>query len=136
MDLKYAPPLLSRILLVVASILVVGAVFIFVSRALEPIPAAPTAPVRQAQSFNPKADVSKHIVFPVLQLEPSVIPDFPEGRANPFVSPFAAATATATGAAAASINAAVQTPNTHLQTSATPAKTNVLTGTSTANALP
>jgi len=113
---KYAPPLLSRILLVVTAIMAVSIIFIFVSRALEPVVMPPPLPVKQAQSFSPKADVSKNIVFGELQLQPAAIPDFPSGRDNPFKSPFAkeASTGTAIGSEAVPVPG-VQVQNKYLR---------------------
>lgn len=96
MKLGHAPPLLSRLLLAVSSIVMVGVVFVFVSRALEPAPIAPPTPPKKAETFNPKADVSKHVVFPQLQTTFMIdVPDLPMGRDNPFV-PVAKPTTTST----------------------------------------
>ena len=80
-----APPLLSRILLAATALLVVGVAYWFLSRALEQEPGPPLPPVRHAQNFNPKADVSKNKVFPSLNLESATVPDLPIGRDNPFL---------------------------------------------------
>ncbi len=88
MDLNYAPPLLSRILLAVSALILVGVVFVFVSRALEQTPSEAILVQRRAQSFNPKADVSKNPVFPQLQTAyMQAVPDLPMGRDNPFLAP-------------------------------------------------
>jgi len=80
------PPLLSRIILVISSIIVVGVVFFFASSALEPVPVQPPPPARSAAAFNPKADISKHPVFPQLETKDMVeVPDLPMGRQNPFL---------------------------------------------------
>ncbi len=63
----------------------VGVVFYYVSRALEPVDTSLVVPPRQAESFNPKADVSKNPVFQKLvpaHMDP--VPDLPQGRSNPF----------------------------------------------------
>jgi hypothetical protein len=85
MNLKKAPPILSRILLAISSLVMVGVVFYFVSKSLEPVELIPPMPPRQAEVFNPKADISKNPAFQKLQpthMEP--VPDLPMGRANPF----------------------------------------------------
>ncbi len=85
MNLKKAPPILSRIILALSSLIMVGVVFYYVSRSLEPVDIPPPAPLRQAESFNPKADVSKNPVFQKLvptHMDP--VPDLPQGRPNPF----------------------------------------------------
>ena len=87
MKLSSAPPILSRIILAVSAICMVGVVFIFVSRALEPANIIPAAPPKKAEVFNPKADVSQNPSFNQLQeahMEP--VPDMPMGRPNPFDS--------------------------------------------------
>ena len=96
MDLNtnYRPPLLSRITLIVTTVLVVGAIFMFVSRAFEPAPLPQVAPAKKAEAFNPKADVSKHIVFGTLETSTMQdVPDLPVGRNNPFLSLDATGTA-------------------------------------------
>lgn len=85
MNLKKAPPILSRILLALSSLIMVGAVFYYVSQALEPVDIIPAPPPKQAETFNPKADISKNPAFQKLQqthMEP--VPDMPQGRSNPF----------------------------------------------------
>jgi len=87
MKFTKAPPILSRIILAVSALVMVGVVFIFVSRALEPADIVPTARPKKAEVFNPKADVSKHPAFVDLEeeyMEP--VPDMPVGRDNPFNS--------------------------------------------------
>jgi hypothetical protein len=87
MILAKAPPILSRIIMVVSALVLVGAVFIFVSRTLEPADIIPVTPPKKAEVFNPKADVSKHPAFRDLEsdyMDP--VPDMPVGRENPFNS--------------------------------------------------
>lgn len=87
MDLnRPAPPLLSRILLALSALLLVGVVYLFASRALEEAPQPPPAPLRQAKNFDPRADISKNPSFTTLEDRGAAIPDMPIGRANPFVS--------------------------------------------------
>lgn len=95
MKLDGAPPIFSRIMLAVSALIVVGVVFIFVSKSLEPANIIPAALPKKAEKFNPKADVSEHPVFPVLvdyHMEP--VPDMPMGRDNPFDSIIKEATTT------------------------------------------
>ncbi len=85
MNSQKAPPILSRILLALSSLIMVGAVFYYVSRALEPVDVIPPPMPKQAEAFNPKADVSKNPAFQ--KLEPAhmdPVPDLPQGRSNPF----------------------------------------------------
>lgn len=97
MDLnRPAPPLLSRILLAVSALLVVGVVYYFVSGALEEPPQPPPAPLRQAKGFDPRADISKNPSFPSLQESVLVLPDMPLGRPNPFLPLSGGKTASAT----------------------------------------
>ncbi|MBU2566332.1 hypothetical protein KKG46_02100 [Patescibacteria group bacterium] len=87
MELNYNPPLLSRIILAVSALIAVGVIFVFVSRALEPVPQPPLPPLRQADSFNPKADISQNSAFHKLQTKDMVaVPDLPMGRENPFIA--------------------------------------------------
>ncbi len=82
-----APPILSRVIMAISALIMVGAVFIFVSRALEPVDIIPATPIKKAEIFNPKADVSKHPVFKDLKQEfMNPVPDMPMGRDNPFNS--------------------------------------------------
>ncbi|MFZ6015976.1 MAG: hypothetical protein ACOYUZ_06540 [Patescibacteria group bacterium] len=90
-----APPLLSRILLAASSVIAVGVIFIFVSRALEPANIPPPTPLKTAEQFNPKADVSNHPVFKDLETgNITPVPDMPLGRENPFIAVPSAPTTT------------------------------------------
>jgi len=83
--MHHAPPIFSRILLVISSLLMVAVVYVFISRALEPAPIVSPSPMKQAETFNAKADVSKNPAWKKLQatfMEP--VPDMPIGRSNPF----------------------------------------------------
>ncbi|MDD5726419.1 MAG: hypothetical protein PHC53_03355 [Patescibacteria group bacterium] len=81
-----APPLFARILLGISALVAVGVVYWFFSNALQSAPMPTVPPPRQAQSFNPKADVVKNPVFPLLENKyQSGIPDMPVGRENPFL---------------------------------------------------
>jgi len=86
MEPKAAPPLFARIILGISALLTVGAVYWFVSQALEQAALPNIPPPRQAQKFNPKADVSQHPVFAWLESKFMVpVPDMPMGRDNPFL---------------------------------------------------
>jgi hypothetical protein len=85
MKLASAPPILSRIILAVSALILVGVAFIVISRAIEPADMILATPPKKADTFNPKADVSKHPAFSELQdthMDP--VPDMPIGRENPF----------------------------------------------------
>jgi hypothetical protein len=87
MKFTKAPPIFSRIVLAVSALVMVGVVFIFVSRAIEPANIIPATKPKKAEAFNPKADVSKHPTFVELDeayMDP--VPDMPIGRENPFNS--------------------------------------------------
>ncbi|MBD3281899.1 hypothetical protein GF391_04085 [Candidatus Uhrbacteria bacterium] len=87
MKINGAPPIFSRILFAVSALVMVGVVFIFVSRALEPANIIPVAPPKKAEKFNPKADVSNNPSFDQLQEDHiKDVPDMPMGRENPFQS--------------------------------------------------
>jgi len=87
MILTKAPPILSRIIMAISALVMVGAVFIFVSRTLEPADIIPATPPKRAEVFNPKADVSKHPAFGKLEADyMDPVPDMPVGRENPFNS--------------------------------------------------
>ncbi len=84
--MKSAPPIFARITLGVSALVMVGVVYYYVSQAIKDTPLPPSSPMRQAQGFNVKADVTKNKVFNQLDesaLQP--IPDYPMGRENPFV---------------------------------------------------
>ncbi|HPN15278.1 MAG TPA: hypothetical protein PLF71_04165 [bacterium] len=86
MSMKSAPPIFARITLGVSALVMVGVVYYYVSQAIKEAPLPPVSPLRQAQGFNVKADVTKNTVFNQLNetiLQP--IPDYPMGRSNPFV---------------------------------------------------
>lgn len=86
MPMKSAPPIFARITLGVSALVMVGVVYYYISQAIKDAPPPPSLPLRQAQGFNVKADVTKNKVFN--QLDESVlqpIPDYPMGRENPFV---------------------------------------------------
>jgi hypothetical protein len=86
MEPKAAPPLFARIILGISALVTVGAVYWFVSQALEQAPMPNVPPPRSAQKFNPKADVSKNPVFAWLESKfMAPLPDLPMGRENPFV---------------------------------------------------
>lgn len=116
MELNYSPPLLSRILLAVTAVLAIAVAFVFLSRALAPAVSPEAQPIRQAQTFNPKADVAKNPVFPELRTVDSAVPDMPMGRSNPFVSPFEKKNpSNAVSASASGTVSGVQTVNKRLQ---------------------
>ncbi len=85
MSLKKAPPLLSRLLLVVSSILAVGALFLFFSQALEPVDVPLLSFPKVARPFNPKADVSENPSFQRMHLPNMTVPEFQQGKDNPFL---------------------------------------------------
>jgi len=86
MEPKAAPPLFARIILGISALVTVGAVYWFVSQALEQAPMPNVPPPRNAQKFNPKADVSKNPVFAWLESKfMAPLPDMPMGRDNPFL---------------------------------------------------
>ncbi|MDF1496579.1 MAG: hypothetical protein P1P90_00785 [Patescibacteria group bacterium] len=85
MKFTKAPPILSRIIMAISALAMVGVVFMFVSRALKPVDILPATPAKKAEVFNSKADISKHPAFAELEedyMEP--VPDLPIGRENPF----------------------------------------------------
>lgn len=86
MSMKNAPPIFARITLGLSALVMVGVVYYYISQAIKEAPLPPVSPLRQAQGFNVKADVTKNAVFN--QLDESIlqpIPDYPMGRSNPFV---------------------------------------------------
>lgn len=86
MAIKIAPSLFARILLGISALLAVGVVYWFLSNSLESLPASTIPPPRQAQGFNPKADISKQPVFKALEDKFLIVaPDMPIGRDNPFL---------------------------------------------------
>lgn len=85
MSLKKAPPLLSRVLLVVSSILAVGALFLFFSQALEPVDVPLLSFPKVVRPFNPKADVSENPSFQRMHLPNMTVPEFQQGKDNPFL---------------------------------------------------
>lgn len=81
-----APPLFARILLGISALLTVGVVYWFLSGYLEALPTPTVPPLRRAQSFNPKADITKQQFFQTLSDKYIVTaPDMPLGRENPFL---------------------------------------------------
>jgi hypothetical protein len=81
-----APPLFARILLGISALLTVGVVYWFLSKTLEATPTPTVPPIRKAQGFNPKADISKQPIFQLLDDKYLVVaPDMPLGRENPFL---------------------------------------------------
>lgn len=86
MSMKNAPPIFARITLGFSALVMVGVVYYYVSQVIKDAPLPPSSPIRQAQGFNVKADVTKNAVFNQLNetiIQP--IPDYPIGRVNPFV---------------------------------------------------
>lgn len=121
MNINSAPPIFSRIVLVVSAFVMVGVLYIFVSFALEPAYQVPPTPPKKAEVFNPKADVSQNPAFNELKkdfMEP--VPDMPVGRENPFKSIIEPAADTATPTAV---------PRARLQLSPVATGTEVLTET-------
>ncbi|MDD5438439.1 MAG: hypothetical protein PHC70_04840 [Patescibacteria group bacterium] len=81
-----APPLFARILLGISALLTVGVVYWFLSGYLEALPTPTVPPLRRAQGFNPKADITKQPIFQILSDKYIVTaPDMPLGRENPFL---------------------------------------------------
>ncbi len=81
-----APPLFARILLGISALLTVGVVYWFLSNSLEAMPTPTVPPLRKAQGFNPKADITQQPVFQALEDKYIVTaPDMPLGRGNPFM---------------------------------------------------
>jgi hypothetical protein len=97
MSTKLAPSIFSRLLLVVAALLVVVFTYWLIATLLAPasVPLAPGS--RGVVSFDPKLDVSKDETFFRLQpLGPLDPTKTPSGRTNPFVPPLPPAIATST----------------------------------------
>lgn len=97
MSEKLAPSIFSRLLLVVAGLLVIVFTYWFIATWLAPVSAPPAPGSRGTVTFDPKLDVSKSETFfrlrPLGPLEPSIVPS---GRPNPFVPPIPASLATST----------------------------------------
>jgi lipoprotein-anchoring transpeptidase ErfK/SrfK len=93
---RSAPPIFSRIIMVLMAIASLGAAFWFGMQALEPVPVPPPPPAKSRVTFNPNVDVSKNTVFQRLEpLGPATIEPGELGRVNPFVPIMAPSTSTA-----------------------------------------
>lgn len=86
MSTKAAPSIFSRILMVIASLAVIGLAYWFIRTSLAPVPAPPPAAGRGSVRFDPALDVSKNETFFRLRpLAPSEVLTPQPGRLNPFV---------------------------------------------------
>lgn len=88
-------PILSRILMVLGGLCIVGLTYWFIQTSLAPVPVPPAPPKRGVVQFNTKLDVSKNETFFHLRdLGPIEVKPTNLGRPNPFIPAPVAPTST------------------------------------------
>ena len=79
-------PMLSRILMVIGGLGIIGLTYWLIQASLSPVPVPPAPPKRCAVQFNTKLDVSKNETFFHLRdMGPTEVKPTNLGRPNPFI---------------------------------------------------
>ncbi len=118
------PPLVSRILLIVGALAVIGLSYWFIRTSLAPVAIPPVSVTRSAATFDPAADVTKNATFDTLHpLGPDLITPTVMGREDPFAPvPVTSIATTSTGTATSTVAATSTVPDAmmHMETTSTP----------------